>query len=182
MKIKKDSNKTKRVIIITLAALVVLSISLVAVAYQKKLWPFQVTPVDTDSRQDTVNESPKNNNPIKKEDSKSSINEGMNSDQIPVAEDFSATITQLDQTGDTVNFAAKINNSPSPGTCVVTFSNPNDRPVTRQFDSTVKDSVSVCGPLAIPSLEFSYLGEWNVSLRYYVGTKQAIVDGKVVIK
>ena len=152
-------------------------------AYKKSWWPFPAqSSVNIDAQQDTENESPKNNNTTKKDESKADENTGKTSDQVPVNDKFIPTISVLEQSGNNVKFAASIKNSSSAGQCVVTFSNPNDRPVVKQFDATVKDGSAICGPIEVPALEFSYLGEWQVSLRYYVGTEQATTTGKVTIR
>lgn len=104
------------------------------------------------------------------------------SDQVPVSKDLEATISQLEQTDEGIIFSATIANSPDAGRCVVTFTNPNDKPVVKEVDATVKDGVALCGPLTVSPLEFSYLGEWQATLRYYLDDQQAIASGKVVIR
>lgn len=179
MKIKKQS---KRKLIIASAVIVVAVAMYGVIALKLSYWPFLAPTVNLDGRQDTINESPKNNNPVKKDDNQPEINPGKTPDQVPINEEFVASITQLEQIGDNIKFAAEISNSPSIGTCVVTFTNANDRPVTKQFSATPSNNSMLCGPMDIPALEFSYLGEWTVSLRYYVGSEQAIASGKVIIK
>jgi hypothetical protein len=181
MNIKK-TNKRKKVYVIGGIVLLLLVVSYFAVAYTKGFWPFSDVNRDQTASRDTVNESPRNNNPAKKDEAAPDANAGKTTDQVPIAKDFVATITRLDQTDGQVNFSAKIDNSPSAGTCVVTFSNPNDRPLIKQVAATVDGGTTLCGPLSVPSLEFSYPGEWNVSLRYYVGSEQVITEGKVTIR
>lgn len=187
MKINKQPKNTPntrlRLAVIIAVILLIFAAAYTAIAYKNQYWPFSSTEtVDTDGRQDTVNESPKNNNPATKGDTDTTGNKGLNTDEVPVAVALSASITTLEQSGDAVNFSAKINGTASNGTCVVTFSNANDRPVTKEFSSTTKDNITTCGPVSIPSLEFSFLGEWNVSLRYYTGTEQVVTEGKVTIQ
>lgn len=183
MKIQKSKiNKPNLIPAIIVIALLLVS-SYAFIAYKKSFWPFPPeTILNTDAQQDTTNESPKNSNTIKKEESAADINSGKTSDQIPISKELVATITQLEQAGANVKFSAKVEGSSKTGTCVVSFTNPNDRPVTKQFNATTKDGVLLCGPLDIPSLEFSFLGEWNVSFRYYVESEQVTTTGKVTIQ
>lgn len=104
------------------------------------------------------------------------------SDQVPVSKDLAATISRLEQTDEGIIFSATIANSPTAGRCVVTFTNPNDKPVVKEIDATTKDGTALCGPLTVSPLEFSYLGEWQVTLRYYLNDQQAIASGKVTIR
>jgi len=179
MKILKNKNyKTILMPVLIIGALLLVCI---ASAFFLKLWPFQNNIDPNSIRQETSSESSKNDNPITKDESEADANEGKSTDDVPVSESFSAAITKLEQNDNQISFAAKISNSKNPGTCVVTFSNPNDRPIVKQFDSTSKDSVTLCES-TFSALEFSYLGEWNVSLRYYVGSEQAFTEGRVIIK
>jgi hypothetical protein len=93
-----------------------------------------------------------------------------------------ATITKLAQENGSILFTATVPDSSSSGTCVITFASENSRPVVKQVSSTNKDGSSLCGPLAIPEYEFSYLGEWTVSLQYTSQSAQATVGGRITIK
>lgn len=118
---------------------------------------------------------------IEKSTSKNS-NTDKTSDQVPVNKDLIATITRLEQTDEGVIFSATVTNSPTAGRCVVTFTNPNDKPVVKEVDATTKDGTALCGPLTVSPLEFSYLGEWQVTLRYYFNDQQAVASEKVTIR
>lgn len=181
MHINKQSNKKKYLLAATITVLVA-GLVYVGIAYKNDFWPFTKTADDQNAMQDTANESPKNNNSAKKSDTKETINPDMTTDQVPVSDKLSASITQLEQAGDEVKISAKIDNSPSVGRCVIIFSNPNDRPLTKEVDATLQDGSALCGPLSIPALEFSYIGEWTATVRYYLGEEQAVAEKKVVIK
>lgn len=182
MKIKKQKH-TKAPLVIIAIIIALSAASYAFIAHKKSLWPFPPQQSqNTDAQQDTINESPKNSNSVKKDEAGAAVNDGKTTDQVPINKDLVATITQLEQLDDTVKFSATIENSTSAGTCVVTFTNPNDRPVTKQFDATIKDGVTLCKSSDIPSLEFSYLGAWSVSFRYYVGGEQITATGEVTIQ
>lgn len=168
------------------SSLLVIAIGLCAGAARlDHRWPFKTTDSATDidaTRNVTQNPSPKNSNtPTKQSSSASTLND-KTSTQVPVNTDLVPTITQLVETGGQVLFTATVANTTTAGTCVVTFTNPNDRPVTKQVESTNKDSTSLCGPLIISAYEFSYLGTWQVEFHYYSDSQQATTNSSVVIQ
>jgi cytoskeletal protein RodZ len=153
-----------------------------ATTWTTHTWPFQRTANDPDSHRDiTSNTSPKNNNPSGKSTDASPTGD-QTSNQVPVSKTLSASITQLVEVNNTVKFTATVQNTDSAGTCVVTFSNPNDRPVTQQSTSANANGVSTCGPISIPANEFSYLGQWSVDFHYYVGDQQATTSDVITIQ
>ncbi len=187
MKISKNKKSSKiKTLIILLAIVVALLLVYGVYSYNTGKWPFasknQLDTSTIDGTQKTTNQSPRNDNPTQKDDDTPQVNPGKTTDQIPVSKDTTATITQLQQVGNQVTFNASITNTTSAGTCVVTFSTPNDRPVSKQFTATTKGADTSCGPLSIPASEFSFLGQWSVTLRYYTGDEQAVAEGSVVIK
>lgn len=149
-------------------------------------WPLQAksNPQNSDSLPSpkTAYPSPKNNNVPTKNNPQPVVDSGKTSNQIPVSPTMTATITDLEESNQQIHFSASVSNASSAGTCVVTFSNPNDRPVTKQVAATYAGSTSTCGPLTLSANEFSYIGTWQVSLHYYEGTQQAGAEGSVVIK
>lgn len=149
------------------------------------LWPFQNAAThnsDTSSNPKPHTPSPKNTAATNKGDTQPSVDPNKTADQIPTSPTMAATITTLSETNQDIHFTATISNSPTAGTCVVTFSNPNDRPVTKQVDATVSNGTASCGPLTIPANEFSYLGTWQVTLHYYLGSQQATAQDSVTIQ
>lgn len=164
--------------------LLVLVLAYGLAAHSRTWWPFHATS-QTDqnaSRNEKVaNPSPKNNAIPSKTDTSSSTS-GETSDQVPVDHSLNASITQLSEANGQVNFKAQVSNASGTGTCVVTFSNPNDRPVTKQFNATYSAGVASCGPISIPAEEFSYLGQWQVSFHFYINSSQASAESSLVIK
>ncbi len=147
-------------------------------------WPFdhatKTNPVANTEK--TINVSPKNSNSPSKSDAQATTGQSQTSDQVPVASAASIDITQLIQSGNSILVSGVISNPPDGnGSCVVTFSNPNDRPITKQFDATTKDGVTSC-VAQIQSYEFSYLGEWTATIYYYAGDKKVSAQGTVQIR
>ena len=167
MKSSLNSRTTsKKRTFMLMGALLLLLLIYTATAWKIHSWPFLTssTSPDPDATRNVTNyPSPKNNNPPSKQNTTAPATSGQTSNNVPVNTGLVATITQLEETNNQVIFSAKIQNTTSAGTCVVTFSNPNDRPVTQQSVATNSNSTSICGPVDIPADEFSYLGSWQVS-------------------
>lgn len=85
----------------------------------------------------------------------------LTTDQVPSSPTTSVTITNVSQSDGSVNASASATGA-TEGTCVFTFSHSEERPVTRQV-TTTNGSCST----AIPAVEFSRLGQWDVSVLFY---------------
>jgi hypothetical protein len=178
VKVAKPSRSKKLLLIST--PLVVASLFL-GISFGLHSWPFHkaVNKYEADSRRDiTANPSPKNNNLPDKSDTSTT---NTTSDQVPIDTALTAKITEAQQSGNTIHFTASTTNAAATGTCVVTFSNPNDRPVTKQFSAT-DDSGSATCSTNISAFEFSYLGQWTVEFHYYLNDKQATASSTITIK
>ena len=164
-------------------AVLVLFIALTGAAKYYKIWPFRTTTTPVTPYSKTSHPSPKNNNVTDKSSLQGNDTQTKTTDQIPVSPDMVATITQLSETSQQVQFAATVTNAAAPaGTCVVTFSTPNDRPVVKQFAAALSGTTAVCGPTSFSTNEFSYLGTWQVQLRYFSGSTQATANGSIDVK
>lgn len=179
MKINILQQKNRTVIIITIIVFLLVC-GYFGVALKTHFWPFTVastastTPIETTP---TTNTSGKSDTPI------AGVTSDTTSDQVPVSSTVEASITQLSEDSDNnIAFAGLIKNNTSPGTCVVTFTNSNAKPYVTQEDSTTKDGQTLCGPLSISALNFSYLGDWTVNLRFYSDNEQATIDSKITIR
>lgn len=107
------------------------------------------------------------------------VDETKNTSEIPVDTSGTISITTLSQSNGQVNFTATVSDNLSDnGTCTVTFSNTNARPVTR----TITASNHTCGPQSIPETEFSTLGTWQVTARYFSNNTQVTTTSSVEIK
>lgn len=182
----KKSNRKRYIVISTVAVVLVVAAYLASAAIFN-FWPLASTPSVANSpnanpNAKTATPSPKNNNAPTKTSTQTSVDPGKTSSEVPVSTAMTATITTLSETDHQIHFAASVTNSTAAGTCVVTFSNPNDRPVVKQFDATLNGTAATCGPVSISDDEFSYLGTWQVSFRYYVGTDQATTQGTLDIQ
>jgi len=104
----------------------------------------------------------------------------LTTDDIPVSASASAVITRLEEKDSVVHFSAKVSGVKEVGRCVITFSTPNDRPVTKEFDAVKSGADYICA-IDVSSLEFSYLGKWSVNLRYYSEDTQVTVTSEVTI-
>lgn len=179
MRITKNKNKPsiKKPIIIVLIALLILAI-IAGIYYFIYLSPNKSQKGNTTSTTDITKDS----------DTKSATqpstlpDNSQNLSTTDVPEDTSATaqISRLEEKDGTVYFAANISGASELGRCVVSFSTPNDKPVTKDFDAVEEGSDYVCS-VNVPALEFSYLGKWDVTLRYYNGDKQVIKTSTVTI-
>jgi len=181
--IKKKSAR-KRYIVATVVVIFV-AIAYFSSAKVFHFWPFQKETTQNSESSPSPkpsSPSPKNTAVTEKGDAQPSIDPGKTTDQVPVNPAMTANIITLEESGQAVHFTATVSNSPTVGICVVTFSNPNDRPVTQQVNATVNNSLATCGPLSIPAGEFSYLGTWQVSFHYYLGSQQATAQGNITIQ
>lgn len=118
----------------------------------------------------------------KSPDSKSQVVTNQTTDQVPISTAMSASLTRLVQENNTVSVVMSVSNpTDKRGRCVVTFTNPQDRPITKEFDPSSKAETLLCAT-DVPAYEFSFLGSWHVTGRYYVGDHQVTSEGDVVIK
>jgi len=188
MKIKQTKPKTStKKIIITVIVLVILICGYTGFALKQDLWPFKSQTTISQAEKDAANNFPatstKGDTPIVDTSDPTKDNAPVqNTDQVPVNQSLSATITQLEEKGSTIYFSAAISGTSDPGTCVVNFTNPNDKPVTKQVSGTVKNGAVACGPIEISNLEFSYLGDWAVDFHFYTAGKQTSISDTINIR
>ncbi len=178
MKIQKNNRLKRRLILCTAIAVVLLTAYLIP-AKLFSLPPFSIVK-DSVKILDS-SEAQKSKQPDEKQSITSQGSQiDKTTDEIPVSESLTPEITELSQNDSEIIFAGKVLNAKSAGRCVISFSSPNDRPIVKEADATLKTpGESICGPLSISELEFSYLGEWSVEFAYYengsrVSTKSSI--------
>ena len=178
MKLAPKNTTGKKTLLII--AIVVLLLGLgVGVAYGLRLGPFSEVTQTSSSPQVSTSTDQEKSTEATKSDSKGTP---ATSDTVPVSKTLAAKITRLSQDGENVLFSSTVENAAGKGTCVVTFTNPNDKPVVRSYDSVSKDSFQICEEVKIPALEFSYTGPWSVNFRFYSDNEQIIVDSQLEIK
>lgn len=67
------------------------------------------------------------------------------------------------------------------GTCVFTYENDIAKPVIRQVAAKDAGSSMTCNSGAIPEVEFSAVGTWKLTVRYFTDNQQAVNSTDVVI-
>jgi hypothetical protein len=129
---------------------------------------------DAQNAADKTIPSTKNGTPASSPD----VDNTKTTDNIPVSKETTVTIKNLVQQDGSITYSATVENYGESGTCSATFTNDNDRPVVR----TTAAEQSNCGPITIPEAEFSTLGKWTLTLRYYTNNTQAIATQTIEIK
>ncbi len=102
--------------------------------------------------------------------------------QIPISPSLNIQIENLIQSDGYITFVGDTNDTSSLGKCSIIFTNPNDRPVVRNVEATKQAGSAACGPIKIPETEFSYIGGWHATFRYYSNNEQAVSEQEIVIK
>ena len=103
-------------------------------------------------------------------------------DQVPISDTLVATIDDLSQTDGFITFTGSVNDTSNGGSCSIVFSNPNDRPISRTVNAVTNNGKAVCGPIKVAETEFSYLGEWTMTFRYFSGKSQAVTERNITIQ
>lgn len=187
MKITKQKHqptKSKTAIIIA-SVLVVLAIAgaIYLIGFKGSLlgWqPFKSSP----PVQKTTTQDSNDTNHGTKEDAgtDTDMETDKTTDQIPVDETLTATFTNLAQSNGYVTFSGSANDTSTGGTCSIVFTNSNDRPISRTVHATQANGKAVCETVQIPETEFSFLGEWTATFRYYINDTQAVTERKITIQ
>ena len=100
---------------------------------------------------------------------------------VPISTSTDVKNLIADQKSGAVHANADVTNATdASATCVFTFENPNDKPVVRQVSVSAKGSV--CDSGDIPEQEFTHLGQWKVTLRYYSNNTQAVATTNITIQ
>jgi len=98
------------------------------------------------------------------------------SDEVPVSNALSVSISNTGQSNGVVTSAATVTGLDESGTCVFTYSTPGDRPVVQQVTTTNK----ICQS-NIPEVQFSKLGTWKLSVVFYQNNARAETSQNVTI-
>lgn len=97
-------------------------------------------------------------------------------DKVPTSEEIKVVITSTSQKDGIVNTSASVTGASSDGTCVFTYTTPDERPVVQQVTSTNKVCTS-----AIPEVQFSKLGNWNLQVIFYLNNVKSEANKSVSI-
>ena len=171
---KQKTTSQKKVFITLLVVLVLLLAAGTYIAYAK----IQESN-NTNSFSETTSE---NLDPTEAKENSEETYNNTTTDQVPETTNTTVNITTLKQEGGQVIFNASVTSSAQDRKCSLTFTNPNDKPVSRTVDATISSDSSVCGPISIPTEEFALIGEWTATLRYYSNGAQAIASKTIDIK
>lgn len=102
------------------------------------------------------------------------------SQSIPTSKSAAASITTLEQSGNTVSITAKVTDATVAGKCVAQFTTTYDRPITKEVAGSLSGSTVTCGPVNINSTEFSYIGDWKATVTYYAGDSKAVSPERTI--
>lgn len=181
MKIKNNNKKSLKPLLIIAVIAFLIICGYTGIALKTGLWPFITLP--STSKSEPL--SPDQDKTTTKTPVDTNASGATTPDQVPINKNISASITQLtEDSNNNILFSANIIGLDKPtakGTCVITFTNDNDKPYIQQVDSTIKGGDTICGQLSISSLNFSYLGTWKVNLRFYLDNQQTTTDGTIDI-
>lgn len=170
--IKKTKNR-KKIIITSLLVIALLAPAVYYLIYNTQ---------QEDDQGEVVTPKSELSDPTLHKGDSETIYDGKTTDQIPENTDITVTITSLQQHDDMVTFSATTTSTAADGKCVITFTNPNDRPISRTIDAAVGQNNSQCGPISIPAHEFSFIGDWTATIRYYSNETQAVASKVISIK
>jgi len=170
MRTPKPSSRKKYIYLVPIIAVIVIAAVIYLVFALNK--PKQNTPTTTNTpTSGSVNANKTTNTPSEGLPADTSTT---TSDQVPVNNSLAVSITSFTQTGGTVTAVAKSSGS---GTCVFTYKPAdNGKPVTQQV--TVTDNTCSTN---IPEGEFTYLGNWTLSVTYYNNSQKIDTQKNVTI-
>lgn len=173
----KIQNKKRNKKVLTI---VIISILVVVFAAGIAFWLVRSQPTPSSSNSTTTNSSDtQTNNNTTKGDGNGN---DKTTDEIPVDTVASASITQLVQQNRNIVASASVNNVDASGSCSFTFTSEFDDPVSRTSTPADEGETITCGPIEVSDNEFSYLGEWLLTFRYYIDGKQIVAEEKITVQ
>lgn len=169
-----------RKLIVTLSVIIVLIASYIAVAYVKKLYPFDVRPTQQ-SISDSVKQSIDPVAPEKTEANAPQPTAGLpanpttqTTEQVPTSPSATVVISSINQSNGQVSASATTSGN---GSCVFLFASQDSRPVSRQVSISSKTCSSV-----IAETEFDKIGPWKLTVTYYSGGEKVSATQDVTIR
>lgn len=176
MKINTNGLSNKKKSALLAGVCVVITLGLVAHLELSRTTDFLKNPLaqrSTEELQKQQTEQATRNDPTTDGKNRiSTANEGVDpnktTDQVPSSSTAYINITQLEQKNGQITYAAQISGLESDGTCSATFTKEASRPVVRSSIATG----NTCAPVNIPETEFSQIGTWKLSLRYFANNQQ----------
>lgn len=159
----KTSQKkhTSKFIIFSLAGIVLVALALYGV------WRYKQAQIET--QQQAINQSGraeevKQDAPTVTENSNTSQQQGLTSEQIPVSTAATVTITSFSQENGVVRASAQVSGE---GTCVFQYTTEGDKPVVQEVAVSAKSCSS-----ERPEVEFSKIGTWSLKVTYYTNNER----------
>lgn len=173
MKIQKKSHKKA----IVLSVIGVLLVAAGAAAYFLATRPDDSASKAREKANSSDTQNPQNKENIPSADASSGVDPNKSTAEVPVKPEASLTISSLKQSNGEVSYAATFDGIDGDGTCSAQFTAPGAKPVTR----TTKASGQECSA-SIPEMEFTQLGEWTLTVRYYNSNAQVTATKAINVK
>ncbi len=151
-------------------------------AHASSLWPFHHNDTVVAPSQNKSNAPTQQDNTAAKVAAQASGSDPKTSDQIPVDDSLTAHIDSINEANGVVTFTGSVTGATQAGSCSVTFSTPNDPPLSQTVSASLNGTTATCDPISIPAQSFSYLGDWTVTFRYFVNNTQAVATGTITIQ
>lgn len=98
------------------------------------------------------------------------------SDQVPNNSSVKLAVASVNQANGMITVSGTISGTSQNGTCVFSFTKPENKPVVKQ----VQSSASSCS-VQIPEAEFTMLGSWTLLVTHYVNGTKTEVQREVTI-
>ncbi len=182
-KMPRRKQRSKKALFVTTAAVLTAGLVVGGLLWRRAQNDTSNQPVDGQS-QESLDAEQQDVDDKKQEILKNEQNtSAQTTDQVPTNQVATVSITSLAQSGGQVTISGLVSNTSSGGTCVAQFTTPNDRPVLKEAAGVVKGTSVNCGPMSIPELQFSFLGNWKATMSYYSnGTKVTSPEKDIVIQ
>lgn len=158
------TNKKKWLLIGLILALLLMVVLILALFFNREHSEDVHTPVDTTTN---IKTPAQNAGESKPDDDTSTPDYGPPSDQDITPPPQSGPYLRIEdysQRQGVVRATAKISSAPLNGKCAYIFSNPDDKPVSKEV-SAVDDTCNI----AVPEVEFARTGIWTLDVIYYHG-------------
>lgn len=173
----QNTNTNRKKITFSLIAMITLGLLAISTLAYKYHWgPFSVTPSSEEVKEaqnnsDATNDQQKDS---KGQTTNPNVDASKTTNEIPVSTLTTLSITRLVQEDGNIKIASNLENPGASGTCSVQFTSDVAKPVSRTVDAVN----GTCPEITIPEQEFSAIGTWKATLRYYTSDTQA-VDTKI---
>lgn len=122
--------------------------------------------------------TPQNKEGIPPASSQGSSSSPSTTDQIPKSSSMSMAIDSVVEQNGSVTYSGTVGNPVAGGKCSAIFTSKIDKPVT---DTPVFKN-NTCGPSSVPSTEFTSLGTWTLTLRYFTNSTQVSASKDIEIR